>query len=137
MAAEVEKWSGKDLCPKTPEEPGPGLGCLLGASQSLTGIRTGPLLLPRAPRSLWWPQGWAVTCYQVHGVHLDGVLLGVPLGGHSNGQGLAGDSEELALGRPQLPVVQVDLKATLKDQMETSQVDRQSGVITPIFSYLI
>lgn len=116
---------------------GGGVGCLQGASQSLTGIRTGPLLLPRAPGSLWWPQGQAVTCYQVHGVHLDGVLLGVPLSGHSNGQGLAGDSEELALGCPQLPVVQVDLKATLKDQTETSQVDRQSGVITPIFSYLI
>lgn len=128
------------MCPKNLEEPGPGWewgGLSTGASQSLTGIRTGPILLPRAPGSLWWPQGRAVTCYQVHGVHLDGVLLGVPLSGHGNGQGLTGDSEELALGRPQLPVVQVDLEATLKDRTETSQVDRQSGMITSIFGYLI
>lgn len=57
----------------------------------------------------------------MHGVELDGVLLGVPFSGHRDGQGLAGDSEELGLGSFQLPVVQVYLKATLKDQMKTSQ----------------
>lgn len=61
------------------------------------------------------------TCYQVHGVELDGVLLAVPFRGHCNGQGLAGNSKELGLGSFQLPVVQVYLKATLKDQMKTSQ----------------
>lgn len=57
----------------------------------------------------------------MHGVELDGVLLGVPFSGHRDGQGLAGDSKELGLGSFQLPVVQVYLKATLKDQMKTSQ----------------
>ena len=61
------------------------------------------------------------TCYQVHGIELDGVLLGVPFCGHCDGQRLAGDSKELGLGSFQLPVVQVYLKATLKDQMKTSQ----------------
>lgn len=50
----------------------------------------------QGPRKPVVATGRAVTCYQVHGVHLDGVLLGVPLSGHGNGQGLAGDSEELA-----------------------------------------
>lgn len=58
----------------------------------------------------------------MHGVELDGVLLGVPFRGHCNGQGLTGDGEELGLGSFQLPVVQVDLKATWKDQMKTPQV---------------
>lgn len=61
------------------------------------------------------------THYQVHGVELDSVLLGVPFSGHCNGQGLTGDSEELGLGCFQFPVVQVYLKATLKDQTKTSQ----------------
>lgn len=65
--------------------------------------------------------GPGACCYQVHGVGLDGVLLGVPLRGHRDSQGLAGDGEELGLGRLQLPVVQVDLKATLKDETRASQ----------------
>lgn len=57
----------------------------------------------------------------MHGVELDGVLLRVPLGGHCDGQGLTGDSKELGLGSFQLPVVQVYLKAALKEQMKISQ----------------
>lgn len=70
----------------------------------------------------------------MHGVELDGVLLGVPLGGHCDGQGLAGDSKELGLGSFQLPVVQVYLKATLKDQVTTSQ--RLLSGIDQLFLYV-
>lgn len=89
--------------------------------QGLIEIGRGSLILPGAPRSPWQPRARAATYYQVHGVCLDGVLLGVPLSGHSDGQGLAGDGEELGLGSPQLPVVQIDLKASLKEQVKTSQ----------------
>jgi hypothetical protein len=58
------------------------------------------------------------VCYQVHGVELDGILLRVPFSGHCDGQGFAGDSKKLGLGSFQLSVVQVYLKATLKDQMK-------------------
>lgn len=61
------------------------------------------------------------VCYQVHGVELDGVQLGVPFSGHSNGQSLTGDGKQLGLGSFQLSVVQVDLKATLKEQIKNSQ----------------
>lgn len=57
----------------------------------------------------------------MHSVELDGVLLGVPFSGHCDGQGLAGNSKELGLGSFQLSVVQVYLKATLKEQMKSSQ----------------
>lgn len=61
------------------------------------------------------------VCYQVHGVELDGILLGVPFSGHCDGQGLTGDSKKLGLGSFQLSVVQVYLKSTLKEQMKNSQ----------------
>jgi hypothetical protein len=57
----------------------------------------------------------------VHSVELDGILLGVPFSGDCNSQGLTGNSKELGLGSFQLPVVQVYLKAALKDQMKNSQ----------------
>lgn len=113
------------------------MGCLLGPPRALLESGQDPYSCPGPQEACGGHRGEAVTCYQVHGVHLDGVLLGVPLSGHGNGQGLTGDSEGACLGRPQLPVVQVDLEATLKDRTETSQVDRQSGVITSLFGYLI
>lgn len=72
--------------------------------------------------------------YQVHGVELDGVLLGVPFSGYCNGQSLTGDSKELGLGSFQLPVIQVYLKAILKDQMKNLS-GLLSGIECP-FLYL-
>lgn len=91
-------------------------------SEGFTATGTGISVLARCPREpRAGSSGGSAGRYQVHGVELDSVLLGVPLCGHCDSQGLAGDSEELGLGSFQLPVVQVDLKATLKDQTRTSQ----------------
>lgn len=55
-----------------------------------------------------------------------------------NGQGLTGDSEELALGASlSFLWSRLILEATLKDRTETSQVDGQSGMITSMTGYLI
>lgn len=67
-------------------------------------------------RYVWTPfsSPSALTCraHQVHSVELDGVFLGVPFCCHCDGQGLAGDGEELGLRSFQLPVVQVYFKAS-------------------------
>lgn len=63
----------------------------------------------------------------MHRVELDGVFLGIPFRCHCNGQGLAGDSEELGLGRFQLSVVQVYFKASWGIRVEILGNQRGAG----------
>lgn len=65
--------------------------------------------------------------YQMHGVELDGVFLGIPLCCHCNGQGLAGHSEELGLGRFQFPMVQVYFEASWGIRVEILGNQRGAG----------